>query len=161
MLISFVSLDLDCFETSKQTRAFTYSSKATNCAFFYFYYDGENIRTIEDERSASEIGFLFQNPEDQFVSDNVLQEIAFSLENMGLPTNEIRNRVAEMTAFFGLDKYLYKNVNELSGGQKQLVNLCSLLVLKPRLLLLDEPTSQLDPIAAYDFLTILRRLNGL
>jgi energy-coupling factor transport system ATP-binding protein len=123
------------------------------------YYDGENIRTIEDERSASEIGFLFQNPEDQFVSDNVLQEIAFSLENMGLPTNEIRNRVAEMTAFFGLDKYLYKNVNELSGGQKQLVNLCSLLVLKPRLLLLDEPTSQLDPIAAYDFLTILRRLN--
>ncbi|BDZ70908.1 ABC transporter ATP-binding protein [Methanobacterium petrolearium] len=123
------------------------------------YYDGENIRNMEDERSASEIGFLFQNPEDQFVSDNVLQEIAFSLENMGLPTNEIRNRVAEMTAFFGLDKYLYKNVNELSGGQKQLVNLCSLLVLKPKLLLLDEPTSQLDPIAAYDFLTILRRLN--
>lgn len=123
------------------------------------YYDGLSIGELEEERSASEIGYLFQNPEDQFVSDNVLQEIAFSLENMGLANWEIRNRIAEMTAFFGLDKYLYKNVNELSGGQKQLVNLCSLLVLKPRLLLLDEPTSQLDPIAAYDFLSILRRLN--
>lgn len=123
------------------------------------YYDGKNIKDLEDEKSASEIGFLFQNPEDQMVSDNVLQEIAFPLENMGLSTGEIRNRVAEMTAFFGLDKHLYKKVNELSGGQKQLVNLCSLLVLKPRLLLLDEPTSQLDPIAAYDFLSILRRLN--
>lgn len=123
------------------------------------YYDGQNIRDMPPEQSASEIGFLFQNPEDQMVSDNVLQEIAFPLENMGLSTCEIRNRVAEMTAFFGLDKHLYQNVNELSGGQKQLVNLCSLLVLKPRVLLLDEPTSQLDPIAAYDFLSILRRLN--
>ncbi|WP_334097844.1 ABC transporter ATP-binding protein [Methanobacterium formicicum] len=123
------------------------------------YYDGQNIRDMPPEQSASEIGFLFQNPEDQMVSDNVLQEIAFPLENMGLSTGEIRNRVAEMTAFFGLDKHLYQNVNELSGGQKQLVNLCSLLVLKPRVLLLDEPTSQLDPIAAYDFLSILRRLN--
>jgi len=122
-------------------------------------YDGQDIENLEDEKSASEIGFLFQNPEDQFVSDNVIQEIAFPLENIGLSTYEIRNRVAEMAAFFGLDKYLYKKVNELSGGQKQLVNLCSLLVLKPRLLLLDEPTSQLDPIAAYDFLSLLRRLN--
>lgn len=114
---------------------------------------------MPSEQSASEIGFLFQNPEDQMVSDNVLQEIAFPLENIGLSTGEIRNRVAEMTAFFGLDKHLYQNVNELSGGQKQLFNLCSLLVLKPRVLLLDESTSQLDPIAAYDFLSILRRLN--
>ena len=123
------------------------------------YYDDEDIEMLEDKKSACEIGFLFQNPEDQFVSDNVLQEIAFPLENIGLPTEDIRNRIAEMAAFFGLEKYLYKNSTELSGGQKQLVNLCSLLVLKPKLLLLDEPTSQLDPIAAYNFLSMLRRLN--
>ena len=123
------------------------------------YYDDEDIEMLEDKKSACEIGFLFQNPEDQFVSDNVIQEIAFPLENIGLPAEDIRNRIAEMAAFFGLEKYLYKNVTELSGGQKQLVNLCSLLVLKPKLLLLDEPTSQLDPIAAYNFLSMLRRLN--
>lgn len=123
------------------------------------YYDNENIEIVEDKKSACEIGFLFQNPEDQFVSDNVLQEIAFPLENIGLPSEDIRNKIAEMAAFFGLEKYLYKNVTELSGGQKQLVNLCSLLVLKPKLLLLDEPTSQLDPIAAHNFLSMLRRLN--
>ncbi|MCZ3367126.1 MULTISPECIES: ABC transporter ATP-binding protein [Methanobacterium] len=123
------------------------------------HYDDEDIEMLEDKKSACEIGFLFQNPEDQFVSDNVLQEIAFPLENIGLPTEDIRNRIAEMAAFFGLEKYLYKNIKELSGGQKQLVNLCSLLVLKPKLLLLDEPTSQLDPIAAYNFLSMLRRLN--
>ncbi|MCE7699522.1 MAG: ATP-binding cassette domain-containing protein [Methanobacterium paludis] len=123
------------------------------------FFMGTNIKDLDDKRSACEIGFLFQNPDDQIVSDTVLQEIAFPLENIGLPTGEIRNRIAEMAAFFGLDKYLHKNVNELSGGQKQLVNLCSLLVLKPHLLLLDEPTSQLDPISAYDFLSILRRLN--
>jgi energy-coupling factor transport system ATP-binding protein len=122
-------------------------------------FDSINIKDLDDTKSATDIGFLFQNPDNQLVTDTVIQEIAFPLENIGMETEEIRNRIAEMTAFFGLDKLLYKNVNELSGGEKQLVNLCSLLVLKPKLLLLDEPTSQLDPIASYEFLTILRRLN--
>lgn len=122
-------------------------------------FNGTNILELSDLESATNIGFLFQNPDNQIVTDSVIQEIAFPLENIGLDSEEIRNRVAEMTAFFGIDHILHKNVNDLSGGQKQLVNLCSLLVLKPKLLILDEPTSQLDPIAAYDFLTILKRLN--
>ena len=122
------------------------------------YYSGQDIKRLEQTRSACEIGFLFQDPE-QFISDNVLQEIAFPLENIGLSSNEIRKRIAEMVAFFGLDKHLHKQVNQLSGGEKQLVNLCSILVLKPKVLLLDEPTSQLDPIAAYELFSILKRLN--
>ncbi|MDD3985924.1 MAG: ATP-binding cassette domain-containing protein [Methanobacterium sp.] len=122
------------------------------------YYFGQDIKRLDKTRSACEIGFLFQDP-DQFISDNVLQEIAFPLENIGLSSSEIRKRIAEMVAFFGLDKQLHKHINQLSGGEKQLVNLCSILVLKPKILLLDEPTSQLDPIAAYELLSILRRLN--
>lgn len=123
------------------------------------YFNGKNILELDDVESAINVGFLFQNPDNQIVTDTVIQEIAFPLENIGVPSDEIRNRIAEMTAFFGIDHILHKNVNDLSGGQKQLVNLCSLLVLKPKLLILDEPTSQLDPIASYDFLTILKRLN--
>ena len=111
------------------------------------------------ETSACDIGYLFQNPDSQIVTDTVIQEIAFPLENIGVSSEEIRNRISELAAFFGLNDILHKNVNELSGGQKQLVNLCSLLVLRPKVLLLDEPMSQLDPIASYDFLSILRRLN--
>lgn len=122
-------------------------------------FKGKSILELEDIESATNIGFLFQNPDNQIVTDTVIQEIAFPLENIGLSSEEIRNRIGEMAAFFGINHILHKNVNDLSGGQKQLVNLCSLLVLKPMLLILDEPTSQLDPIAAYDFLTILKRLN--
>lgn len=122
------------------------------------YYFGQDIKKLGKFRSACEIGFLFQDP-DQFISNNVLQEIAFPLENIGLSPYEIRKRIAEIVAFFGLDKHLHKHINQLSGGEKQLVNLCSILVLKPKILLLDEPTSQLDPIAAYELLSILRRLN--
>ncbi len=122
-------------------------------------YKSKEIRDLDDITSACDIGYMFQNPDAQIVTDTVIQEIAFPLENIGTPTEEIRNRIAEMVSFFGLKDILHKNVNELSGGQKQLVNLCSLLVLKPKVLILDEPTSQLNPIASYDFLTILRRLN--
>lgn len=122
-------------------------------------YNNEDIRKLDKVSSASEIGFLFQNPENQFVCDTVMQELSFALENLGVPSDEIRSRVAEMTTFFGLTHLLYENIENLSGGQKQLINLCSLLILKPKLLILDEPTSQLDPIASHEFLSILRRLN--
>ena len=122
-------------------------------------FNGTDIRDLDDISSACDIGYLFQNPDSQIVTDTVIQEIAFPLENIGLPTEEIRNRISEIVAFFGINDILHKNVNELSGGQKQLVNLCSLLVLRPEVLLLDEPMSQLDPIASYEFLSIVRRLN--
>ena len=122
-------------------------------------FNGVRIQDLDDISSACDIGYLFQNPDSQIVTDTVIQEIAFPLENIGLPTEEIRNRISEIVAFFGMNDILHKNVNELSGGQKQLVNLCSLLVLRPEVLLLDEPMSQLDPIASYEFLSIVRRLN--
>ena len=122
-------------------------------------FNGVRIQDLDGISSACDIGYLFQNPDSQIVTDTVIQEIAFPLENIGLPTEEIRNRISEIVAFFGINDILHKNVNELSGGQKQLVNLCSLLVLRPEVLLLDEPMSQLDPIASYEFLSIVRRLN--
>ena len=122
-------------------------------------FNGTKIQDLDDISSACDIGYLFQNPDSQIVTDTVIQEIAFPLENIGIPTEEIRNRISEIVAFFGINDILHKNVNELSGGQKQLVNLCSLLVLRPEVLLLDEPMSQLDPIASYEFLSIVRRLN--
>lgn len=122
-------------------------------------YKNEDLRKLDKISSASEIGFLFQNPENQFVCDTVIQELSFALENLGVESDEIRSRVAEMTTFFGLNHLLHENIDNLSGGQKQLINLCSLLILKPKLLILDEPTSQLDPIASHYFLSILRRLN--
>lgn len=122
-------------------------------------FNGTRIQDLDDISSACDIGYLFQNPDSQIVTDTVIQEIAFPLENIGIPSEEIRNRISEIVAFFGMNDILHKNVNELSGGQKQLVNLCSLLVLRPKVLLLDEPMSQLDPIASYEFLSIVRRLN--
>ena len=113
-----------------------------------------------DQRAQSEsIGFVQQNPENQIVTDKVWHELAFGLESLGYDTPEIRRRVAEMASFFGIQTWFYKNVTELSGGQKQLLNLASIMAMQPRLLILDEPTSQLDPIAASDFLATIGKIN--
>ena len=120
---------------------------------------GKEQSTLSEREAACEIGYVLQNPENQIVTDKVWHELAFGLENMGVPTPVIRRRVAEMACFFGIDDWFRKKTTELSGGQKQLLNLASILSIQPKLLILDEPTSQLDPIAASDFIHTLSKIN--
>lgn len=112
-----------------------------------------------DKSDSSDIGFVMQNPHNQIVTDKVWHELAFGLENMGLDKNTIRLRTGEMSSFLGISSWFEKNTNELSGGQTQILNLASVMAMQPRLLLLDEPVSQLDPIAAREFLNAVTRLN--
>lgn len=120
---------------------------------------GKEQSRLSEREAACEIGYVLQNPENQIVTDKVWHELAFGLENMGVPTPVIRRRVAEMACFFGIDDWFRKKTTELSGGQKQLLNLASILSMQPKLLILDEPTSQLDPIAASDFIHTLSKIN--
>lgn len=119
----------------------------------------KDINELDDRQQASRIGYVFQNPDNQIVTDKVYHELAFGLESLGEKNEVIRLRVGEMAAYFGIENWFYKNVNELSGGQKQMLNLASIMVMQPDLLLLDEPTSQLDPIAANDFLETIKKIN--
>ncbi|MBR5526996.1 MULTISPECIES: ABC transporter ATP-binding protein [Brochothrix] len=122
-------------------------------------YQGERYQDLTEVQSATEIGMVFQNPENQIVMDNVMGELAFSLENIGCPPKIIEKRIAELISFLGFQNILEQSIHTLSGGQKQLVNLASVLILQPKLLVLDEPTAQLDPIATRDFLGLLKRIH--
>lgn len=119
---------------------------------------GEPLSALDARRQAAEIGFVLQKPDDQIVTDRVWHELAFGMESLGFATPVIRRRVAEMASFFGIEEWFSRPVEALSGGQKQLLNLASVMALQPRVLLLDEPTSQLDPIAAADFLNAVARI---
>lgn len=123
------------------------------------FYNGKHLDALDHRTSSSEIGYVMQKPDDQIVMDKVWHELAFGLENLGIATPVIRRRIGEMANFFGIHHWFHKRTTDLSGGQKQLLNLASVMVMQPKVLLLDEPTSQLDPIAASEFMSTLQKLN--
>ena len=125
----------------------------------HILFQGQPLEQLSPAQQASQIGFVLQSPEDQIVTDKVWHELAFGLESLGLPREVIRARVAEMASFFGLEDWFDRDTASLSGGQKQLLNLAAIMAMDPQVLLLDEPTSQLDPIAAQTFLDCLSRIN--
>ena len=121
--------------------------------------DGIPLDRISHRDQSAKIGFVMQNPEEQIVTDKVWHELAFGLESLGVPGDIMRLRVAEMASYFGIQDWFHRDVATLSGGQKQLLNLASIMAMQPEVLILDEPTSQLDPIAASDFLNTVRKIN--
>lgn len=120
---------------------------------------GESVADMNVRASAERVGYVFQDPENQIVCETVWHEMAFGLENLGMSRDEMRRRVAETSYFFGLEDWLHRDTDTLSGGRKQLLSLAAVLALRPRVLLLDEPTSQLDPVAEKNFLHALFRVN--
>lgn len=123
------------------------------------YFNGMKLDNVGSREQSSKIGYVMQSPEDQIVTDKVWHELAFGLESLGCDQRSMRARVAEMACYFGIQDWFHRDVAELSGGQKQLLNLASIMAMQPEVLILDEPTSQLDPIAASDFLNTVRKIN--
>ncbi len=122
-------------------------------------FEGKALDDLSQREQSARIGFVLQSPENQIVTDKVWHELAFGLESLGYDTPTIRLRVAEMASFFGIENWFYKDVAELSGGQKQILNLAAIMAMQPSVLILDEPTGQLDPIAAGDFLATVGKIN--
>jgi energy-coupling factor transport system ATP-binding protein len=122
-------------------------------------FDGRPLSEVSLREQTSRIGFVLQSPDNQIVTDKVWHELAFGLESLGYDTPTIRLRVAEMASFFGIQEWYHKDIHELSGGQKQLLNLAAIMAMQPDVLILDEPTAQLDPIAAADFIAQLKKIN--
>ena len=120
---------------------------------------GVPLEQVSQRDQAEKIGFVMQNPDDQIVTDKVWHELAFGLESLGCDQKTMRARVAEMACYFGIQDWFHRDAASLSGGQKQLLNLASIMAMQPEVLILDEPTSQLDPIAASDFLNTVRKIN--
>ena len=123
------------------------------------FFNGVPLEQVSAYDQAAAIGYVMQNPDDQLVTDKVWHELAFGLESLGCDQKTMRARVAEMACYFGIQDWFHRDVASLSGGQKQLLNLASIMAMQPEVLILDEPTSQLDPIAASDFLNTVRKIN--
>ncbi len=123
------------------------------------YFNGVTLKDVDNRTQSAKIGYVMQNPDDQIVTDKVWHELAFGLESLGCDQKTMRSRVAEMACYFGIQDWFHRDVAVLSGGQKQLLNLASIMAMQPEVLILDEPTSQLDPIAASDFLNTVRKIN--
>lgn len=124
------------------------------------FFEGREINSLSQREAVSKIGYVMQSPENQIVTDKVWHELSFGLESLGEEPRHIRLKVAEMASFFGIQQWFSKGVEELSGGQKQLLNLASIMAMQPQVIILDEPTSQLDPIAAADFLAAVKKINS-
>ena len=122
-------------------------------------FNGIPLEQVSQQEQAAKIGYVMQNPEEQIVTDKVWHELAFGLESLGCDQKTMRARVAEMACYFGIQDWFHRDVEVLSGGQKQLLNLASIMAMQPEVLILDEPTSQLDPLAASDFLNTVRKIN--
>ena len=122
-------------------------------------FEGVPLEEVSQRDQSAKIGFVMQNPDAQIVTDKVWHELAFGLESLGCDKDSMRFRTAEMASYFGIESWFHKDVRDLSGGQKQLLNLASIMAMRPSALILDEPTSQLDPIAASDFLNTVRKIN--
>ena len=122
-------------------------------------FNGTPLGDLPQQVQAAKIGYVMQNPDDQIVTDKVWHELAFGLESLGCDQTTMRARVAEMACYFGIQGWFHRDIHSLSGGQKQLLNLASIMAMQPEILILDEPTSQLDPIAASDFLNTVRKIN--
>ena len=123
------------------------------------YFNGTPLRDVPEKDQASMIGYVMQDPDDQIVTDKVWHELAFGLESLGCDQSVMRSRVAEMACYFGIQDWFHRDTSTLSGGQKQLLNLASIMAMQPEVLILDEPTSQLDPVAASDFLNTVKKIN--
>lgn len=120
---------------------------------------GCDVAGMDERRSAQTVGYVFQRPENQIVCDSVWHEMAFGLENLAVPRDVMRRRIAETCSYLGMEPWFRCQTDALSGGQRQVLALASVLVMKPSVLLLDEPTSMLDPVAERRFLALLYQLN--